>query len=155
MSTRQREALKDGFVVGVSEFGCLQIYPAANFQRILKEIELVNLWNSHRSDFHDEVVGQAVLDIEFDKAERIYIPTHLRKRCDIGSRVRVVGEGIRYLVWKPEELEIYRSDKKAYRRQQREAFFELRRLMLEEERERQRLEISIYGDVQPGSLRLT
>jgi len=134
LSKRQRDLLGDDFVLSVSEYGTLQIYPAWAWERFDEEFRNIDLGNPYSVDYYDEVYGKAVFGLKFDTQDRIGIPKHLRDEFGLGAKVRVVGVGDRFLVWKPEELVKYRADKAYYNRSTRDRVRDLREKMLAEKR---------------------
>ena len=76
---------------------CLEVYPAAEFQRIAGEIE--NLADQRRADVLKEVfIGHAV-ETEVDKQGRMLLPQLLRKYASLDGRVMVVGQIKRFDIW--------------------------------------------------------
>ncbi|MES1227647.1 MAG: hypothetical protein ABUL72_03195 [Armatimonadota bacterium] len=132
LNKRQRDLLGEDFVLSVSEYGCLQIYPAWAWDEFRKEFKSIDFGNPYRLDYYDEVYGKAVTGLKFDGQDRISIPKNLREEFSLGSKVRVVGVGDRFFLWNTEELKRYRSDKEGYNKANRDRVRALRDNMLAE-----------------------
>ena len=134
MNKRQRDLLGDDFVLSVSEYGCLQIYPGWAWERFDEEFRTIDLGNPYSLDYYDEIYGKAVFGLKFDGQDRISIPKNLRDDFGLGSKVRVVGVGDRFLLWKPDQLTEYRKDKEYFNKSTRDRVQSLRERMMAERR---------------------
>lgn len=133
LSARQRKMLGNDFVIGESEYGCLQLHPAWSWARIDAEFDSVDWSNPFRIDYYEEIYGRAEFGVEYDGQGRMMVPRRWRESMGIVNKaavVRVVGVGDRLLIWQPADLAQYRKDKSAYKKENRERVQRLRESML-------------------------
>lgn len=80
---------------------CLEIYPAAEFQRLAEEIQ--NLPDRKVADLLKQVFIGFAVETEIDKQGRVVLPTLLRKRVQLNGSAMLVGQITRFDVWSEDE----------------------------------------------------
>ncbi len=96
-----REGLTDTVMIGRGAKGQIWVYPKATFEQHLRKAQ------QHTDDDQDASfdMGQriwlAANEAEVDRQGRLPLPGLLRRQCEIGPSVIIVGNGDRVEIWSP------------------------------------------------------
>lgn len=122
-----REALTDTVLIGRGAEGQIWVYPKVTFEQHLHEAQQADD-DEQDADFE---MGQrfwlAANEIETDRQGRLPLPGLLRKQCEIGSLVIIVGNGDRVEIWSPDRWDQTYSEWVAAGKARRNAFSALKR----------------------------
>ncbi len=101
---RQQLADENGGVplfITIGPKPCLEIYPAAEFQRLATDIQ--NLEDRKTADLLKQVFIGFAVETETDKQGRVVLPPLLRKRVQLNGSAMLVGQITRFDVWAEDE----------------------------------------------------
>jgi MraZ protein len=106
--TKLREALGENFVVTIGLDGCLYVYDAAEWERIVDKIKNLPTNTSvearKKRVFNRTFYAGADTPVQ-DKMGRIIIPQALRDHADLKKDVVIVGVGDHVEIWDKERWE--------------------------------------------------
>lgn len=130
ISRELREAIKEPFVLGRGEVGCLVIYPKPRWDTLVTRVKKVDEFDPARQAFERMVIGGAEA-LKFDSAGRLAIPRDMRTFAKLESgKARVVGMTQRVEVWSSKEFDLYQADPEGYNKPRREAIERAYRQMM-------------------------
>lgn len=130
ISRELREKIKEPFVLGRGEVGCLVMYPKPRWDALVQRVKQVDEFDPARQAFERMVIGGAEA-MSFDKQGRLPIPRDMRAFAKLETgKARVVGLTQRVEVWSSKEYAEYQADPEGYNRPRREAIERAYRSMM-------------------------
>ncbi len=122
-----REGLTDTVLMGRGAEGQIWVYPKATFERHLLEAQGANDTEQDANFDMGQRFWLAANEIEADRQGRLPLPGLLRRQCEIGSSVIIVGNGDRVEIWSPARWDQTYSEFVAANKTHRDGFSALRR----------------------------
>ena len=122
-----REGLTDTVMIGRGAKGQIWVYPKATFEQHLRKAQ------QHTDDDQDASfdMGQriwlAANEAEVDRQGRLPLPGLLRRHCEIGPSVIIVGNGDRVEIWSPARWDQTHADWTAAYKTRRDDYQAMRR----------------------------
>ena len=122
-----REALTDTVMIGRGARGQVWIYPKATFEQHLLEAQQANDAEQDANYDMGQRVWLAANEIEVDRQGRLPLPALLRRQCEIGASVIIVGNGDRVEIWNPARWDQAYSEWVTTNKTDRDGFSALKR----------------------------
>lgn len=88
-------------VITIGPNPCLEIYPLPEFERIVRDIEVMED-RIQAETLKQWFIGFAV-DAEIDKQGRVLLPPMLRKRAQLDGAAVLMGQNTRFDLWSEQE----------------------------------------------------
>ncbi|MGD8813171.1 MAG: division/cell wall cluster transcriptional repressor MraZ [Anaerolineales bacterium] len=122
---RFRASLETGAYVTQGFERNLLVYTTASFEHIAAQTNSLSATNAEAREVRRMIFGRAS-DVSLDSAGRILIPVFLRDYAGLDSEVEIVGAGVYFEIWSPDEwAEVLVSVTDADRNAQRFSDFDL------------------------------
>jgi len=122
-----REALTDTVLIGHGAEGQIWVYPKTTFEQYLLESQQADDAGQDANFDMRQRFWLAANEIEADRQGRLPLPGLLRRQCEIGSSVIIVGNGDRVEIWNPARWDQTYSDWVAANKTHRDGVTGLRR----------------------------
>lgn len=91
-----------------TEFPCLLLYPAQEWELIEEKLQALPSFNPAARRIQRLLIGHAT-DLELDNNGRILLPALLRDYAHIEKDIRVVGQGRKIELWSAKEWDDHRA----------------------------------------------
>ncbi len=86
--------------------GCVEGWPAANYEKFEAELAAMAETDPNRQGFATKIYSDAV-ELELDGQGRIMLPDHLVAEVQLGETVCFLGRGTHFHIWAPEAAKAF------------------------------------------------
>ncbi len=122
-----REGLTETVMIGRGARGQIWVYPKVTFEQLLLEAQQANDIDQDTNFEMGQRVWLAANEVEVDRQGRLPLPGLLRRQCEIGPSVIIVGNGDRVEIWSPARWDQAYTDWVTTNKADRDGFSALRR----------------------------